>query len=192
MIWQRSGLFVLVHKYMQRFRPVIFGVGGLFGLIVLLLIVGFFLPASYQVERSAIIHAPLDSVFNTIHDLKRWKSWNPWSGTVDDFLVHTSDKSTGVGAWQHWSSDELGSGMLKYIEVEEGRLIKYVMEYDMERSETVGWFTFEPVAEGVKVTWVDQGSMGNNPLQRYMCLFMEAMMGPDFEQGLLNVKTACE
>lgn len=177
---------------MQKFRPVIIGVGSLLGLAILLAIVGYLLPASYKVQRSVVIQAPMDTVFNTIHDLKNWGAWNPWSDEDAYFSVHYSEKTTGEGAWQHWTSQTMGNGMMRYTKVVPQEFIQYEMEFEMGDESTVGKFVFEEVNEGVQVTWVDEGSMGANPLQRYMGLFMESIIGSDFEKGLANIKQVCE
>ncbi|HAA13815.1 MAG TPA: hypothetical protein DCE41_19835 [Cytophagales bacterium] len=177
---------------MDRYRPIIIGVTSLLGLITLLALVGFMLPSSYQVERTILIHAPLDTVFNTIQDMRHWEAWSPWSESDDEMTVHFSDKTTGEGAWQHWTSETMGSGMMQFTEVVEGQVIKYKMEFEVSNESTEGWFHFEEVPEGVRLTWGDQGKMDQNPVQRYMGLFMGSIMGSDFEQGLANIKEVCE
>lgn len=177
---------------MHRFRFIVVGVGGILGLIILLAGIGFFLPSSYKVERSIVIKAPIDTVFAMVHDMEYWEQWSPWLRNDPNLTVHFSEKTTGVGAWQHWTSPEIGNGMLRYVEVEEPRLIRYVLEiYELD-SDTEGSFIFEEVEDGIKLTWVDRGSMGDNPLQRYMGLIAESMMGKDFEDGLMRIKQACE
>jgi len=176
---------------MMRYRPIIVGVSSLLGLIMLLSIVGFMLPKSYRVERTVMIHAPLDTVFNTIHDMRNWQAWSPWSD-IDYMTVHFSEKTSGKGAWQHWVSESMGGGVMMYIEVKEGELIRYTMDYEMSGEFTEGYFRFEEVPEGVLVTWGDVGEVGQNPIQRYMGLFMGSLIGSDFDRGLANVKAVCE
>ena len=36
------------------------------------------------------------------------------------------------------------------------------------------------------------GNMGRNPVYRWMALFMDRMVGPDFEAGLANLKALAE
>mgnify|MGYP006197501997 CR=1 FL=1 len=45
-----------------------------------------------------------------------------------------------------------------------------------------------PEGGGTKVTWTMNGNMGSNPLFRWMALFGDKMVGPDFEAGLANLK----
>ena len=50
------------------------------------------------------------------------------------------------------------------------------------------------VGEGVgtQVTWSMHGNMGSNPLFRWLALFGDRMVGPDFEAGLANLKALAE
>ena len=43
-----------------------------------------------------------------------------------------------------------------------------------------------------KVTWSNGGDLGMNPVGRYFGLFMDRMMGPDFQSGLEKLKSKVE
>ena len=47
-------------------------------------------------------------------------------------------------------------------------------------------------AAGTRVTWTNEGDMGANPVNRYFGLFMDRLVGPDFEGGLKNLKALVE
>ncbi len=53
-----------------------------------------------------------------------------------------------------------------------------------------GW-TFEPRGDGVKVTW-EFGGEATGPLAGLMAMMIEGMVGPQFEQGLVRLKTISE
>jgi effector-binding domain-containing protein len=50
----------------------------------------------------------------------------------------------------------------------------------------------EPQADSCKVSWSVEGNLGYNPVARYSGLFMNKMMGPDFEKGLRKLKKISE
>ena len=52
----------------------------------------------------------------------------------------------------------------------------------------------ELAADGAttKVSWSMNGDMGSNPLFRWLALFGDRMVGPDFEAGLANLKALAE
>ena len=45
-------------------------------------------------------------------------------------------------------------------------------------------FELAAVDGGTDVVWFFGGDSGMNPVGRWMCLFMDTMVGPDFEEGL--------
>jgi hypothetical protein len=55
-----------------------------------------------------------------------------------------------------------------------------------------GQLRLEPAGAGTRVTWTNEGDMGTNPVNRYFGLFMDRLVGPDFEGGLKNLKTIVE
>ena len=46
--------------------------------------------------------------------------------------------------------------------------------------------------KATRVTWTMNGDMGGNPVYRWMGLFMDKMVGPDFDAGLANLKALAE
>jgi effector-binding domain-containing protein len=50
----------------------------------------------------------------------------------------------------------------------------------------------EPQGDSCKVSWSVEGNLGYNPIARYSGLFMNKMMGHDFEKGLVKLKKVSE
>jgi hypothetical protein len=57
---------------------------------------------------------------------------------------------------------------------------------------STGVLKLEPDADGTLVTWTNEGEMNRNPLNRFMGLFMDRLVGPDFEAGLQQLKRQVE
>jgi hypothetical protein len=55
-----------------------------------------------------------------------------------------------------------------------------------------GDLTFTPDGNGTKVAWSINGDGGMNPIFRWFGLFMDKLVGPDFEAGLKNLKKLAE
>ncbi len=60
---------------MKTFKKILLG---LLAFIVVVLIVGFFLPRKTHVERSAEISASPEVVYDQVNNLKNWVTWSPW------------------------------------------------------------------------------------------------------------------
>src|SRR4051812_29797074 len=86
--------------------------GGLAVLVLLLVLVAFFLPRQYRVERIATIKAKPEAVHAQIADLRAWKSWGAWQERDPGMQITYSEKTTGVGAWSSWISKEEGTGKM--------------------------------------------------------------------------------
>ena len=50
----------------------------------------------------------------------------------------------------------------------------------------------EPAGSGTRVTWGFTSNLGSNPVMRWMGLMFDRWIGPDYEQGLANLKKVAE
>lgn len=159
--------------------------GGLVGLVVVLLLVGFLLPAQVHVERSQVIKAPAGLLYEQVNQLKAWNAWSPWHG-IDPKTQYTfSEPASGVGSWYTWTSKNpnVGNGKLSIDSVVPAQFIRTRLEFEgMEPA--FADYIFQSEGEGTKVTWTMDADMGGNPLSRWFGLFFDGMIGPDYEKGL--------
>lgn len=165
---------------------------GLLAVVLLLVIVAFFLPRTYRVERTIVIQARPEVVFAQIGDLRAWKNWGAWQERDPAMKIETSAKSTGAGAWNRWESRTEGNGKMTFTAVEEGRSVAYLLEFPDMGTTSKGTMVLQDAGPGVKVVWVDAGDLGMNPMFRWFGLFLDLMIGPDFEKGLANLKRLAE
>lgn len=163
------------------------------GIVVLVLVVLFFgiamfLPSEVHVERSLVIPASSEIVFNQINDLRKWKEWSPWHQMDPDMKITYEDFLSGEGASYRWDSNELGNGKLTITDSQPFQYIETEMDF-MDQGTATGYYRLEPVEEGTQVTWGFETDMGNGPVEKYMGLMMDSMVGSDFEKGLQNLKS---
>ncbi len=166
--------------------------GGLAVLVFLLVAVAFFLPRKYSVERSIVINARPEVVFAQVADLRAWKNWGAWQERDPAMKMTFSDPSTGVGAWSAWESKSEGNGKMTLTEIEAAKRVVYRLEFPDMGTSSIGSMALQPADKGVKVVWVDAGDLGMNPMFRWFGLFVDRMLGPDFEQGLRKMKSLAE
>ncbi|MBU2978976.1 SRPBCC family protein [Alteromonas sp. C1M14] len=163
-----------------------------FGAIVLLLLVGFILPSHYQVERKILIEAPAENIYPNVVDLRAWSKWGVWYMRDPNMEVEFSGPDRAIGMLSVWKSDTQGSGEMRISALKHNRMVSYDLYFPEYEMSSTGTFTLEPVKGGTLVTWQDSGEMGTNPVNRYIGLMMDSMIGPDFELGLENLKTVVE
>lgn len=168
------------------------------GIILILLIVSFFLPAKFHTQRSLHMNAKPEQVFKLINNFKNWDQWDPWH--LKDTLAQKNynEIAEGKGASYSWKSkvDEVGEGTLTIIESVPNQKVQNEMQFKgmgYSRSD----FLIEPGDSGITLTWsMDTEGKGISvlmkPLWKIMCLMMDKFVGPEYEKGLKNIKEIVE
>lgn len=164
---------------------------GLLILIVLLAVIGFFLPRKSHVERSIVINAPVQAPFALVNDLAEWQKWSAWHKMDPKTKYEFSSPSSGTNAWFTWNSEVTGKGKMTLTDVKEFEYIKAKVEFDGYDASGADFF-FKEDNGAVKVTWTMESDMGNNPFGRWMGLCMDKMIGSDYEKGLAALKEESE
>lgn len=159
---------------------------GLLILIVLLLIIGFFLPGKAKVERSLVMKASPEIIFAQINDVHNWPKWSPFHKMDTAMKIkYTGNPIGGNGSGYEWEGNsKVGKGSLEITKSEDGKRIDMDLNFDgMDKA--FGYFTFEKVEGGTKVTWgMETSDVGWMPWKRWMILFMDKFLGPTFNDGL--------
>ena len=172
-------------------------------LIIILIGVAFVLPGSAHVERSITINRPASEVYAVVNSYRRFKDWSPWSAKDPNAKYQVTGPVAGVGAKQSWQGDPktVGSGSQEIIESTPDKSVGASLDFG-EMGQAKAQFLLQPDAANTstKVIWsldtqaplaVD-GKILWNTIGRYMGLFMDKMIGPDYEQGLAKLKTLVE
>ncbi len=162
-------------------------------LLVLLLVVAAVRPAAFCVSRSLAISAPPQIVFNHVNDLRSYQRWDPWS-KMDPTTEHRhSGADTGPGAALTWTGKKTGEGSMTITDSRPGALVRMRLEFlkPFVATHTVD-FTFRATGGQTVATWSMSGA--NNFLFRVLGPFMspEKMCGPQFEKGLVDLKSLAE
>ena len=154
-----------------------------------------FLPSSFHMDRSIVINADNDQVFRQVNDLQNWKNWSPWA-LKDESIYNKKDAfsepSYGLGATFNWNSenDDVGSGSMEIMISTTNKYIENDLNFGM--NEATGTWNFNEVEEGIEVVWGIDVNFGFNPLSKFLGLFMEEQIAPDFELGLERLKSFSE
>jgi len=163
---------------------------GLVVVIVLFLIFVAMRPADFRVERSATIAAPAMTLFDQVNDHHKFNTWNPFLKLDPNVKNSFSGPDSGVGAVCSWDGNkDIGAGSATIVESKFGELVRLRMDWKrpMEGVATVD-FTFKPEGDKTVVTWAMYGK--NGFMGKLFSMFMdcEKMVGPQFEQGLENLR----
>jgi effector-binding domain-containing protein len=168
-------------------------------LVAIAAIVGFMSPAKIHVERSLTIKATSEIIHKQINDLKNWTKWSPWHKKDTAMKIEYNSIASGAGANYSWFSNnkEVGSGNMTITSSNKDS-ISMAMNF-MENGVATAQFILsksdsqkDTTAGETKVTWTMDMDMGMNPIGRIFGLFMDKMLGPDFENGLSCLKQISE
>lgn len=154
--------------------------------------VGFFLPPDFRVERSIVVNAPAARLYDLVVEPRQWSKWSVWTQRDPRMDIEYSGPPFGQGARWAWKSESEGNGSMEFVRVEPNRRIEYALAFPDFGMKSNGEFLFDAAGTGTRVTWTNTGNVGTNPLKHYIAWMMDRIVGPDFEQGLANLKALAE
>lgn len=175
-------------------KRALLGIGAVLGVAVL----GFIGAASMQpetthMERTTTIAATAADLEPHVADFKKFVEWSPWQGMDPDQEVTFSDPGSGQGAYYTWSgNDDVGQGRMDLTTMEPGKVVHhltFIKPFEAEADASILW---TEAGDSLEVTWTYDAE--NDFMGKAMSLFldMDAMLGPDYEKGLAQLKTNTE
>jgi len=166
---------------------------GLVMLIVALAAGSYLLPRNVIVEREITIAAAPEDVYQHINSLQAFTEWSPWQDLDPNMSVNFSGPEVGVGNVMEWQSDDpdVGNGRQEIVAVSENAEVRTALDFgNMGTAEA--WWLLADADGATTITWGLNADMGNNPMGRWMGLMMDGFVGPDYDAGLMNLKTLVE
>lgn len=156
--------------------------------ILLLVVVGFFMPADYRVERSVFIHAPRDAVYSEMLQGDSLPNWM----FVQDGKVASFDGVLGEGESVALFYDKTADqGVLSVIESTEE-----VVRFDVRPKPKVNLvhnqIVLQESKDGTLVKWTIEGSLSAGLLSPYLAMFANDIAGSNFERSLQRLKEQVE
>ncbi len=149
---------------------------------------------TYTVTRSTTIQATPEAVWPHLVDLRAWEAWSPWEGKDPDQQRTYTGSASGVGQRYTWSGDrKVGQGSMEITQADAPRRLVIDLEFVKPfRSRSTTSLELRPEDRGTYITWSITGP--TTLMTRLMSPFrsMDAMLGPDFEKGLDDLKSISE
>jgi uncharacterized protein YndB with AHSA1/START domain len=163
-------------------------------LIAAVLIFAATRPDAFRVERTISIKAPPEKIFPLINDFHNWVSWSPYE-KLDPNLKRTySGPAAGEGAVYEWEGDgNVGKGRMEITDAPAPSRVAIQLDFiEPMEAHNAAEFTLEPQGDTTNVTWAMHGP--SHYMMKVMDLFigMDNMVGPQFEEGLANLKAVAE
>jgi effector-binding domain-containing protein/uncharacterized protein YndB with AHSA1/START domain len=151
------------------------------------------LPRHSHVERSIDIAAPRATVFVLVDGFKQFNKWSPWAAQDPNARYTIEGPEFGVGAKQSWVGDPktVGRGSQEIVDVKPMESVTSRLDFGEEGTVTATML-LAPAADGTRVTWSLETDNGAGPIGRWFGLMMDRWIGPDYENGLANLKKLAE
>lgn len=161
------------------------------GLIVLLTLIGFVLPAKLEVSKRVTIQASPSAVFEEINDLKRWETWQYWN-TLDptDMKIVYGEKTVGTGATYSWDSPVLDQGTITLTESIPDKSVAISMDFGGNPAS--GLYSLEAEGDNTNLNFNFMADQGMNPFGRWINLFMKGEIEKSFDYAGEKIKSIAE
>lgn len=166
-------------------------------ILLLVFLIGYWLPGAWHAERSVLVRAPLPTVFAYLNSPKNWGEWVVSYQQQPDQAFEYSGPVAGVGATSRWHNEH-GRSVMKIMHTEANERIEYRVLLDGGESSVEGELILLPVTgqagtdKATRVVWRAAGAVGRNPVQRYFALVLGNKIGGDFETSLQRLKEKLE
>lgn len=160
--------------------------------VAILIIVMLLMGKKYHFEKSIVINAPTEKVWQNINSMKAFNQWNPWMKLDPNLKVDYSGNSGQVGDAYCWDgNEEVGSGCqeITALDLNRKQSTKMLFKKPFESDATSDMIL---VAQGnaTQVTWSLDCEL-DYPMN-LMKLFMDSQMNKSYTEGLNALKTISE
>lgn len=166
----------------------------LLALIVGAALLGLALPEQATVVRSIRIERPPATVFTVLNGYRHFDAWSPWARLDPAMTTRIEAAPSGVGARYAWASEQaaVGSGSQEIIESVPYERISVRLAFSGMDADNRAEFALRPEGTGTELSWTLVSSFGMDIVGRYLGLLLDAMVGPDQERGLAQLKAHVE
>ncbi len=171
---------------MARLRTLLRRVAyALAGLVVLLVVGGFFLPSRARVERSKVVEATPCNTFAVLDGFTWFQDVYPWPERDPGLRLALEGPAEGEGAKLRWESadPELGSGSAAVAAAEACREVEVALDFADHGPARWTW-SLQADGPRARVTASFEQDYGWNLAGRYVGLLLDRSVGADLDRGL--------
>ncbi|MBK1897777.1 SRPBCC family protein [Chryseobacterium paridis] len=146
----------------------------------------------YHFERSVVINAPKEKVWEHVGSTKAFNTWNPFAKMDKNIVITYSGTSGEVGDSYTWKGNkDVGEGVQTVTAIVPNEKmtsdLHFIQPFD---GKAVANFILTPEGNGTKVTWTMDNEL--NTMMKLMKPMMDSQMGKTFDEGLGELKKLSE
>lgn len=159
-------------------------------LFLIVVILGFLLPDSWQVEKAVLVHAEKEDIFPYLNSLKSWQEWSVWNSD-NGMKFSYSGPESGAGAVQIWKGSQI-NGKLMITSTEDNHILNLKLVLEKGRFTLEGIIVLESTMPSyTQVAWRLGLSMPKNynPVSRYQAYFLKNYFDTGINESLLGLQS---
>ena len=160
-------------------------------LILVVAVIGLFLPSRANVERDTRIGASPATVFALLNDFHQVNKWSHWLEEDPNARFDFFGPRRGVGATFAWDGNIIGKGRQTISESVPFKRIIYDLNFEDEDTATT-IFDLSEVDEETGLVGTFNMEFGFNLVDRYIGLIIGGVIGENNEEGLASLKLMAE
>lgn len=139
------------------------------------------------VDRSIVVKASPEKVFEIVKDLNHWQPWSPWMVMEPETLVNVRED----GTFYEWTGKYTGQGQMTVTDSVPNQSVDIDLLFLKPwKSKAKVRLVIKPEGDTVRVHWLMDSSLPF--FMFWMKKMMEAFIGMDFERGLTMLKDYVE
>jgi hypothetical protein len=167
--------------------------------VIILLIIAYAVVAmlafgkNYHYEKSMVINAPKEKVWQQMSSMKAFNQWNPWMKLDKTMKITYTGNSGEVGDKYCWDSknDNAGAGCQEIKELVLNEKQKTEMTFKRPfAGQATSDIILTTEGNSTKVTW--SMDTEQDAMMKVMRPMMDYQMGKSYEEGLNNLKALVE
>lgn len=171
-------------------RKILVGLGVI---VVIIALLGIFMPTQQHIEREIVIDTPRSEVFEYLKSVESQKNWSPWIKMDPNVKLESKGTDKTVGFTQSWDGNkDIGKGVQEIKAITENERIDIELRFEKPmEGVSMAYFITEDAGEGqTKVKW------GFDSDAKFPCnimsFFMKGYMNGIFDKGLADLKAELE
>lgn len=161
------------------------------GFVLLLIVIGMFLPSRLQVERDILIDTHAATIFALLNDFRQVSKWSPVLESDPNAQIDISGPPRGVDASIYWNGHIIGRGRKTIIESVPYEKITTQFELG-DQAPATATYTLSSEEEMTRVVWLHESDYGFNLVGRYFGMVQNPVIGREQEEGLRRLKELAE
>ena len=164
----------------------------LVSLVAIYFLIISLMPSKVYVERSIVVNASQEDIFNYLEDLRNFQEWAPWAEIDPNTKYSYEGPLKGVGTQMNWDSDQrgMGYGSLWIDSVTPNEQINLKIQLpDFDKPADMSFY-FTKEGDSTRISWDFQTDFYG--FWKFYVQWTKEEFEPDYEKGLLNIKKVLE